>query len=48
MLLHQITTFIKVHVPFDFGLQTNLIDRFYKNLSIKGSEGQKQRSHEFL
>ena len=25
-----------------------LIDRFYKNLSIKGSEAQKQRPHEFL
>ena len=25
-----------------------LIDRFYKNLSIKGSEVQKQKPHEFL
>ena len=25
-----------------------LIDRFYQNLSIKGSEAQKQRPHEFL
>ena len=31
-----------------FWASDQLIDKFYKNLSIKGSEAQKQRSHELL
>ena len=39
--MRQITTFIKV-------ASNPLIDKLYKNLSIKGSEAQKQMTHELL
>ena len=44
----QITTFIKIRMAFYFWASDPLIDKFYKNLSIKGSEAGKQRPHEFL
>ena len=52
-VFHQITTFIKVHVTFVFGLQSSdpLIERFYSKIyQLKGlnSEAQKQRPHELL
>ena len=42
---HSIMT---VNVAFDFGLQSLHFDRFYSNLSIKGSKAQNQRTHEAL
>ena len=48
LFFRQITTFIKVRVTFVFGLHTLFKLRFIdltKNLSIKGSEAQKQRPH---
>ena len=49
ILFRQITTLIKVHVAFIFGLQTLwLICRFFFNLSIKWSGAQKQRPKKLL
>ena len=39
----QITAFIKVCVTFCFSAPYPLIDRFYKNISIKGSGAQNKR-----
>ena len=39
---------ITVNVAFDFGLQSLHFDRFYSNLSIKGSKARNQRTHEVL
>ena len=37
-LVRQMISFIKVYVVFFFWTSDPLIDRIYKNLSIKGSE----------
>ena len=47
-LFCQITTFIKVHVAFFFWASDPLINRFYGNLSLKGSEAQKHRPHKLI
>ena len=38
----------KSSCDLSFWASDPLIDRFYKNLSIKGSEAQKQRPHKLL
>ena len=38
----------KSSCDLSFWASDHLIDRFYKNLSIKGSEAQKQRPHKLL
>ena len=49
ILFCQITTYIhKSSWGLYFWDSDPLIDRFYQNLSIKGSESQKQRPHELL
>ena len=47
IIFRQITTFIKVLVAF-FLAADPLIDRSYKNISIKGSEAQNKRQHKLL
>ena len=48
ILFCQITTFMKVRMAFVFWTSDPLIDGFYINLSIKGSEAQKQRPCKLL
>ena len=48
IFFRQITMFIKLRVAFVFWAVGTLIDRFYKNLSIKVSRAQKQRPHKFF
>ena len=46
ILFSRIIMFIKVGVGLCFWASDPLIDIFYYNLSIKGSEAQKERPHE--
>ena len=46
ILFRQITTIIKVHVAFVFGLQTLELIDFTKIFQFKGLKPQKKRQHE--
>ena len=52
LVVHMvIVVYLSIYMYFfhqSFWASDPLIDRFYSNLSIKGSEAQKQRPHELL
>ena len=48
ILFSSIHNIYKSSCDLRFWASDHLIHRFYKNLSIKGSEAQKQRPHKLL